>query len=251
MSKISAVILTKNSEELIADCIDTVSFCDEVIVIDSNSTDRTPDLAKHMGARIFKSSSSSFSEKRNLGLEKAKCKWVLYIDDDERISAELKNDILDVASKKNDFSAYKLKRKNFYLGNHEWPAIEEHVRLFDKKYFKKWTGKLHETPQFTGEASILDGFLMHYTHRNLTKMIEKTADWSGIEAGLRFEANHPKMSPWRFFRVMITAFYDSYIRQKGYKAGTAGIVESIYQSFSIFITYARLWEMQEKSKMHD
>lgn len=249
MSKISAIILTKNSEELIADCIDSVSFCDEIIVIDSNSSDRAPDLAKHMGARVFKSSSLSFSEKRNLGMEKAKCRWVLYIDDDERISSELKKNILEVASKnKNNFSAYKLKRKNFYLGNYEWPQIEEHVRLFDKKFFKKWTGKLHETPQFAGEVSMLDGLLMHYTHRNLSQMVEKTADWSGIEAELRFKSNHPKMSSWRFFRVMITAFYDSYIRQKGYKAGTAGVVESIYQSFSIFITYARLWEMQEKSK---
>ncbi len=79
-----------------------------------------------------------------------------------------------------------------------------------KSLSKKWTGRLHETPQFSGEVSILDGFLMHYTHRNLSQMVEKTADWSGIEAELRLNANHPKMSAWRFFRVMITAFYDSY-----------------------------------------
>ncbi len=248
MSKISAIILTKNSEELIADCIDSVSFCDEIIVIDSNSSDRTPDLAKHMGARVFKSSSLSFSEKRNLGMEKAKCKWAIYIDDDERISTELKTSILKVASKnKTEFNAYKLKRRNFYFGNYEWPQTEEHVRFFDKKSFKKWTGQLHETPQFVGEASMLDGFLMHYTHRNIFDMLEKTAEWSGIEAELRFRANHPKMSSWRFFRVMITAFYNSFIKQKGYKAGTAGLVESIYQAFSMFITYARLWELQRKS----
>ncbi|HUQ85040.1 MAG TPA: glycosyltransferase family 2 protein [Candidatus Limnocylindrales bacterium] len=249
MSKISAIILTKESEELIADCIDSVSFCDEIIVIDSNSTDRTPDLAKHIGAKVFKSTSVSFSEKRNIGLQKAKSKWILYIDDDERISDELKKSILEVVGKnKNEFSAYKINRKNFYFGNFEWPQIEEHVRLFDKKALKEWTGKLHETAQFIGEVSVLEGYLMHYTHRNLSEMVKKTADWSGIEAELRLKANHPRMSSWRFFRVMITAFYDSYFRQKGYKAGTAGVVESIYQSFSIFITYARLWELQNKNK---
>jgi hypothetical protein len=67
-----------------------------------------------------------------------------------------------------------------------------------------------------------------------------------MEANLRIQANHPKMSWWRFFRVMFTAFYGSYIKQEGWRAGTAGLVESIYQAFSMFITYAKLWEKQQK-----
>ena len=71
--------------------------------------------------------------------------------------------------------------------------------------------------------------------------------WSTIEAELRFKARHPKMTWWRFPRVMFTAFYDSYIKQKGYKVGAVGIMESMYQAFSIFITYAKLWELQNKN----
>jgi hypothetical protein len=97
-----------------------------------------------------------------------------------------------------------------------------------------------------GKVGVLEGYLFHYTHQDLTSMVEKTIAWSEIEAELRYNANHPKMSWWRFFRVMLTAFFDSYVRQKGYKAGTAGLVESIYQSYSMFITYARLWEMQQE-----
>lgn len=248
MSKISAVIIAKNAEEMIADCIDSVSFCDEIIVVDNGSSDRTIELAKHLGARIYEKKSDNFSDLRNFGLEKVRTKWVFYIDSDERADKELvlsiKNKVLSIKGDK--LAAFRLKRKNFYFGAHEWPAVEEHVRIFDKKSLKKWEGALHESPKFEGEVGGLNGFLRHYTHRDLSAMVEKTAEWSGVEAELRFKSNHPKMNTWRFFRVMLTAFYDSYVRQKGYKAGTAGVVESVYQAFSIFITYARLWEMQEK-----
>ncbi len=248
MIKISAIILTKNAEELIADCLDSVSFCDEIIVIDDNSTDRTVDLAKHMGAHVFSDEAKSFAEKRNFGLKKAKGKWILYVDSDERISPELKTSIQDlVAKERSTVSAYRIKRKNFYFGNHEWPYIEKLERLFKKTKLQEWYGDLHETAKVDGEiADIEDGFLFHYTHRDLTSMVEKTIKWSDVEADLRLKANHPKMSGWRFFRVMLTAFYGSYIKQEGWRAGTAGLVESIYQSFSMFITYAKLWEKQNK-----
>jgi len=79
-------------------------------------------------------------------------------------------------------------------------------------------------------------------------MVDKTLGWSKTEAELRFDSNHPKITWWRFPRVMISAFVNSYIIQGGWRVGTAGLVESIYQAFSIFITYARLWEKQLKMK---
>lgn len=247
--KISAIIITKNAEEQIADCIDSVAFCDEIIVIDNKSKDRTEDLARHLGAKVVTYASDSFSDLRNFGLKKAKGEWVLYIDADERVTPELKENILKIIkSGDQEFSAYRVKRKNFYFGKHEWPTNEQLERFFKKEDLKEWYGKLHETATIRGEMGDLDGFLLHYSHRDLASMVEKTIDWSKIEAELRFKSNHPKMSWWRFFRVMITAFFNSYIKQKGYKAGTAGLVESLYQSFSMFITYARLWEMQQKSQ---
>jgi glycosyltransferase involved in cell wall biosynthesis len=247
MSKISAVIITHNSEDIVADGMDSVAFCDEVIIIDNGSTDRTVELTKMLGARVFEIKTDNFSEIRNFGLKKARSKWVLYIDDDERVTKALKSSILEATDVKiSQYSAFRIRRKNFYLGNHEWPHIEKHIRLFNKNKLKGWKGKLHETPEIEGEVGELDGYLNHYTHRDLSSMTKKTIEWSKIEAELRFKAGHPKMTAWRFFRVMLTAFYDSYIRQKGYRLGTAGLIESIYQSFSMFITYARLWEMQNK-----
>jgi glycosyltransferase involved in cell wall biosynthesis len=248
MIKISAVILTRNAEDLIADCIDSVSFCDETIIIDDYSTDRTAELAKHLGASVFPYSSESFAKKRNLGLQKAKGKWILYLDADERVSSELAIAIKGVLERKKDiYAAYRLNRKNFYLGNNEWPTMEKLERLFKKSKLEEWYGDLHESPQVNGDIGDIDeGFIRHYTHQDLTSMLNKTIQWSKIEADLRYNTNHPEMSWWRFYRVMLTAFYDSYIKQKGYKVGTAGLIESIFQSFSMFVTYARLWEKQKK-----
>lgn len=249
MNKISAIIIVKNGENLIKDCINSVSFCDEVIVVDSGSTDKTLDIAKDMGAKVYVLESDDFSALRNFGLEKAAGEWILYVDVDERASLELARDIkYKIVNSKNDYGAYKIKRKNFYLGNYEWPFVEKIERLFRKDKLKGWRGKLHESAIFDGKVGILDGFLLHYSHRDLTSMFDKTIEWSKIEAQLRLAANHPKMSWWRFPRIMLTAFFDSYIRQGGWKAGTAGLIESMYQSFSIFITYARLWEMQNNIK---
>jgi len=226
MKDLSAVILTKNSENVVADCIDSVSFCDEVIVIDDYSTDRTKELVKHLGASVFPYASESFAKKRNLGLKKAKGKVL-----------ERKKDI---------YSAYRVQRKNFYLGNHEWPTVEKLERLFKKSKLEEWYGDLHESPRVNGDVGVItEGFINHYTHQDLASMLDKTILWSKIEAELRFKANHPRMSWWRFFRVMTSAFYDSYIKQKGYKIGAAGLIESMFQAFSMFITYARLWELQE------
>ncbi len=249
MKNLSAVILTKNSEDLIADCIDSVSFCDEVIVIDDYSTDRTAELAKHLDALVFPYSSESFAKKRNLGLSKAKGKWILYLDADERVSEELKNAIQDVLERKKDiYAAYRVNRKNFYLGKNEWPKMEKLERLFKKSKLEEWYGDLHESPRVNGDVGDLEeGFIRHYTHQDLTSMLNKTIQWSKIEAELRVKAHHPKMTWWRFYRVMATAFYDSYIKQKGYKVGTAGLIESMFQAFSMFITYTRLWEMQNES----
>lgn len=249
MSKISAVIIARNEENTIADCIESVSFCDEIIVIDNDSTDKTADVAKNMRAKVYLVNEKSFAKLRNIGALRAKAVWILYIDADERVSTTLKENIQEIINKsKIEASGYRIMRKNYYFGKHEWPYIEKLERLFIKKHLKKWYGDLHETPETTGKIKdITEGYLFHYTHRDLSSMLRKTIEWSKVEARLRFDSNHPKVTWWRFPRVMLTAFYDSYIKQKGYKAGAVGIVESMYQAFSMFITYARLWEMQQNN----
>jgi glycosyltransferase involved in cell wall biosynthesis len=251
MNKISAVIVAKNEEKMIGDALKSVSFCDEIIVIDSGSTDKTKEIAKEHGATVYEINSNDFSEFRNLGLSKAETDWILYLDADERISPELKESIKK-AIEDNSIPALTLRRKNFYFGKHEWPKIEKMPRLFQKAKLQKWQGRLHESPIVDGEiGEIKDGYILHFTHRDLESMLNKTIEWSTQEAILRYNSGHPKMTWWRFPRVMLTAFFDSYIKQSGYKAGVAGVVESMYQSFSMFVTYAKLWELQNSKKIND
>ncbi len=250
MSRISGVVITKNAEEIIADCLDSLSFCEEIIIVDNKSEDRTAEIALKMGAKVFEHESQDFSESRNFGLKKAIGEWILYVDADERVAPSLREEIIKSTNNPiNKCGGFRVKRKNFYFGNHEWPHIERLERLFRKDKLDGWYGALHESPKIRGEVGELEGYLLHYTHTDLSLMVEKTIKWSKIEADLRLKSGHPKMSWWRFPRVMLTAFFDSYIRQGGWKIGTAGLIESMYQSFSIFVTYARLWEMQEKLKI--
>lgn len=247
MILISAIIIAKNEENLIRDCIDTLSFCDEIVLIDNNSKDKTKDIAQSLGAKVYEIDSHTFSEIRNYGQRKASGKWILYIDADERVTKELRENILNEI-KTQDYSSYIINRRNFYLGKNEWPFIEKIQRLFKSEDLITWKGVIHETPVSRGNMGTLDGFLDHYTHRDLESMVNKTVAWSTIEAEIRLTSSHPKMSWWRFPRVMLTAFIRSYIFQKGYRAKTVGVIESIYQVFSIFITYAKLWEMQNRLK---
>ena len=253
MIKISGIVITKNAENLIADCLDSLSFCSEIVVVDNASSDRTRDISEKMGAKVIEYSSDDFADMRNMGMKKAMGEWLLYVDADERVTSALREEIIKSTNNPtNKNVGFRIKRKNFYFGSakqNEWPYVERLERLFKKDSLKEWYGQLHESPNVKGEIGELDGYLFHYTHRDLSSMVKKTIEWSKIEAELRYKNGHPKMTWWRFPRVMVTAFLDSYIRQGGWKVGTVGLIESMYQSFSIFVTYARLWEMQEKLKM--
>jgi len=245
---LTVIILTKNEEEMLPDCLESVSFADKILVIDNNSSDKTTEIAKKAGAQVIVSDLNDFAARRSLPLKKITTDFILYIDADERVSQELADEIATVISNDAYTAAYRIPRKNFYLGNHPWPKVELLERLFMTTKLKGWHGKLHETAQVDGVVGQLKSPILHYTHRTLSSMVEKTNIWSEVEASLRLDNNHPKMTWWRFPRVMLGAFWDSYIKQQGYKAGTAGLIESMYLGFSIFITYAKLWEMQQEKK---
>ena len=245
MSTITVIVLARNEEKMIEDCLISVKFASEIIVVDSTSTDKTIDIAKEHGAKIITDTSNDFSAKRNLGLQRATSEWVLYVDADERVTEKLKDSMLQRMNGSGTLpNAFRVRRQNYYLGNYAWPSVEKLERFFKKDVLEGWKGALHESPVVKGDIGELEGYLLHYSHRDLSLMVAKTNEWSETEAYLRLSAHHPKMSWWRFPRVMIGAFFDSYIGQGGWRVGTAGLIESIYQAFSIFITYAKLWELQ-------
>lgn len=246
---LSVIILTKNEEEVIADCIESVKdIADEILVIDSNSEDRTVEIATRLGAKIIQHEFKNFSETRNFALRKAQGDWILYIDADERATQEFIYEIRSLIRKKDPpygIGGYYIKRKTYYL-ERDWDFTDRVQRLFYKKFFIEWHGKVHESPRIKGKYLEITAPILHFTHRDLSKMLEKTNEWSEYEADLRFKSHHPRMNVVRFLRVMITGFIRSYVFEKGYKNGTEGIIESVYQAYSMFITYAKLWEKQNK-----
>lgn len=246
-SKISAIILTKNDQARIRECLESVSWADEVIVVDNGSTDKTIEIAQTKKAIVVREKADvDFAKLRNIGKEKATGDFLLYVDSDEQVTSELKNEIINLEKSFNPETspfAYFISRKNYYLGQ-PWPYRDKMERFFWKKGLIGWEGKLHESPRVTGNVGQLRNPLMHNTHRTLEEMLEKTNQWSEIEADLRFKANHPPIVFWRLIRVMASAFFESYVKQRGWRAGVTGLIESIFQSYSTFITYAKLWERQ-------
>lgn len=246
---LSVIVIAKNEEARIGKCLDAVAFADELIVLDNNSEDNTSGVATSKGALVRSFHSGDFAKLRNVAAEEANGEWILYVDADEIVSPALASSIRQKITSKDTAkeAGYEIHRKNYYLGV-LWPAREWMLRLFRKDAFKEWRGPLHETPIISGETGRLTGDLLHDTHRTLQEMVTKTNEWSQSEATLRLAADHPPITWWRILRVVLTGFWDSYVRQGGWKAGTVGWIESMYQGFSMFITYSKLWELQQKKK---
>lgn len=253
-NQLSTIILSKNEEKMIKDCLESVEWTDEIILIDSGSTDKTVEIAKKYGARIISvpPKKLEFAKWRNEGLKAAKSKWVLYVDADERMTPELRQEIKKIMSSRSPASAYQIPRRNFYLGKEvrygsAWPNYVK--RLFLKEKLKRWERRLHEDPVFEGDLDTLKNPLLHYTHRDLSSMIEKTRQWSKIEAELLYQAKHPPVTWWRILRIMLTEFWYRGVRLQGFRDGVVGWIEVTFQMFSRFITYAQLWEMQNKQSL--
>jgi glycosyltransferase involved in cell wall biosynthesis len=243
---IDVIIIAKNEQERLADCIRAVSWSDHVIVIDNNSDDHTAEIAKSCGATVISTTTEDFSDLRNLGAQTSQATWLLFVDADELVTPELSGEIRAIVNGYQDYAGYVLPRKNYYLG-HQWPFMDGMIRLIQKSALVSWKGKLHEHAEVNGKIGALRYFVIHATHRTLQEMTDKTNQWSAIEAKLRFKKHHPGVVWWRLLRVMITGFWGSFFLQGGWKAGTVGMIESIYQAFSMFITYSKLWELQENT----
>lgn len=241
--KLSVIILVRNEADKLDKCLECLQFADEIIVIDNESVDDSVSLATKRGARVFSFKGTDFSAMRNLGAKYSRNNWLLYIDADEVVSKSLADEIK--TSPTGIYSAFSIIRRNYYF-HKLWPFEEKMVRLIRKDMLVKWQGQVHESAVVKGKIGSLKNPLLHYTHDNLKIMVEKTNLWSEIEADLRIKSGHPQITWWRLLRVMITGFWDSFVTRKGFKAGAIGFIESIYQSFSMFITFAKLWEKQIK-----
>lgn len=234
MTKISAIVLIGGTPDpdLLKKCLNSVAWCDEIVKVES---DRLP---------------GSFADWRNEGAKRAKNEWLFYVDTDEEVTPALKKVILQVVGS-NEFAGYAIPRRNFIFGKEMkhcglWPDFV--LRIMRKDKLEGWHGELHEQPKINGEICHLKEPLIHRKHKSLSEMVEKTNDWSEIEARLMLAAHHPKMNALRFFSAGLREFWKRMVLQAAFLDGTEGVIYGLYQVYSRLISYSKLWEMQLKQK---
>jgi glycosyltransferase involved in cell wall biosynthesis len=249
--KISVVIIAKDEEKMLPECLKTVSWAQEVVVIDTGSIDKTSEIAKKSGARVVGyKEGKNFSDWRNKGLREARGEWILYVDADERIPSALVKEVEKVIQSRDTFGAYAIPRRNIVLGQELkhggfWPDYQK--RLFQKGSLKGWNGEVHEEPEYVGELGLLSEPMVHQKHESIAEMVEKTNGWSEVEASLMYKAKHPPMNIPRFISAMCREGWMRLVVHKAFLDGKIGIVFALYQVFSRFVSYAKLWEMQLKN----
>jgi len=253
---LSVIILIKNNQDVIGPCLESIAWADEVVLVDTGSTDRTLEIAKKAVAdsklKIVQSQLKEidFSAWRNLGMKKAQGDWLLYLDSDERVNKELKEEIKSIIRGKSSLaSAYRLPRENYYFGRRvkhggSWPDYV--TRLFKKEALKGWQGIIHESPRFKGELGILAKPLIHLAHRNIISGLKKSLQWTKLEAELFYQADHPAVAWWRLVKVSLAELCRRLIILQGWRDGTIGLIEAIVQAFNRFMVYVQLWEKQQQ-----
>lgn len=253
--KISAVIIARNEEAMIANCIDTLHWCEEILVVDHGSSDNTTSLAKHQGAKVISAPThATFADLRNLGMEEATGEWLLYVDADERVTPALMRDIKHVIDGSFQQTAYRVARNNIHYGH--WMKFggwqhDKLVRLFRADSIKTWDGRVHEHAEIVGEVGDLVEPLIHLTHRNMADGIRKSLEWTDVEARLLLEAKHPPITALRLIKIIIWDFLHRVFVLKAHKDGMEGMVEAMVQSWNRFLVYERLWELQKMPSLEE
>jgi glycosyltransferase involved in cell wall biosynthesis len=249
MNKISAVIITKNEEEIIDGCLRSLDWVDEIIIIDSNSTDSTYKIARRYTNRIFKEEWKGFVRQRESGIEKTKYDWILSIDADERVSLDLKKEIKKELSNNNAVLGYDIPFVNIFLGREMkyggWRP-EYHTRLFNKKFsiYDKYK-IIHEEIEIEGKIKKMKYPIYHLSHRDIASNLLKTRSYAIIESEKIYKDKQKKVTRISLLQGVISHFIKRYIMAKGYKDGMEGFIEAMYQAFSqIFIIQSMLWERQ-------
>lgn len=250
---LSVVVITKNEASRIKTCLESVKWADEIIIMDNGSADDTIKIAREYTNKIFTFKGSDFATLRNKGFEKTTGEWVLYLDSDERVLSSLRQEIEALVSF-TDMSAYAISRRNIIFGKEVkygpfWPDWV--IRLLKKSDFVEWVGKVHEYPKFKGKLGYSKNSLLHLTHRGVDQIVLKSLEWSRIDAKLKLESGHPKMSAWRFLRIFATEIFNQGIVRKGFFNGTIGMMDSLLQAFSMYITYVRLWQLQQQKSVEE
>jgi len=244
---ISAVVLTRNDEAVLLRCLKSLLWCDEVIVVDDESTDGTVSVAKNLEAKVYAHPlNDDFAAQRNFGLSKAKNDWVLFVDSDEIVSRELLTEINEIASPseqtRNDkIVGYFIKRHDIMWGRELRYGETENVKLLRlaRKNAGKWMQPVHEEWQIQGNVGELVHPLLHYPHPNVAQFLEEVNRYSTLYANF-LHAQGVSEPAWTIVGKPVAKFFVNYVWHLGFLDGTAGMVVALVMSLHSFLVRAKL-----------
>lgn len=254
---ISSVVLTKNEEKNIRDCLSSVSWCDEVLVIDDFSEDKTIEIAQKLGARVIRHHlNNDFSKQRNFALKEAKGDWVLFLDADERITPQLAKEIQQEI-KSSEYTGFYFRRIDYFING--WLKHGEVGGLGEKLGFlggvkilrlaKKnaglWTRKVDETWQIKGKTKILKNPLLHYSHLSLKDFLTSINTRSSLNAE-QFYKENPNFNDFDWLKPILK-FLKNYFLLLGFLDKSRGFVFATLMSFHSFLVRGKLYLMFKKN----
>ena len=245
---LSLVLITKNEEKNIAKCLSAVKdLVNEIIIVDSGSTDDTIEIAKKYGAKIFKREFDSFSNQKNYALSLATNTWILHLDADEVLSKELKQEIEQVLPD-TKYDGFFLTRTNFFLGRrmkHSGLAKENRIRLAKKELSEYTGGVIHEELKVKGNIGKLNNIFYHYTCPNLDNYFEKFDNYTTLGAIKMFQNNKNFHITDVVFRPPID-FIKKYLFKLGFLDGFEGFIWAMLGAFSTFVKYLKFYNLKKK-----
>lgn len=247
---ITGIILTKNEEEHIVDCIKSVLFCDEIIIVDDNSEDNTIDLVKETYKERVKIKThllkDDFAAQRNFALTLAKSEWVLFLDADEKISDNLEKEIKNMLiATPGDVNGFLFKRKDIMWGKEIGYGEVGALRLLRlaRKNAGIWEGKVHEKWNIKGRIVELKSPIIHSPHQSIREFIQEIDNYSTIRARELFD----KKVHANFFSILFypkIKFIQNYILRQGYKDGREGFMYAMLMSLHSFLVRSKLFLLE-------
>ncbi|XDD47261.1 glycosyltransferase family 2 protein [Leptospira sp. WS39.C2] len=242
---LSCAIITLNEEDNLSRTLKAISFIDDIVVVDSGSTDDTVKIAKSFGARVYNRKFQNYADQKNFAITKTKHNWVLAIDADEVVSPDLKEEILAVFSKKQlDTKGFLIPRSTYYLG--KWIRFGGYypnyqMRLFQKSEGQFSGGLVHERVKLNGIPTKLKNPLFHYSYKNISDHLKFIDRYSSLFAEEEFRKGKRCSIFWAFMKGCFKGFYMYWIRL-GILDGKQGFVLALLGFYYNFLKYLKLYE---------
>ena len=245
---LSVCIITYNEEENLPRCLASVAFADEIVVVDSQSTDRTVAIATQAGCRVISQAFLGYVAQKNLAVQQATHAWVLCLDADEWLRPGAAEAIRSaLATRAPDVAGYTLKRHTYYLGgwvNHGWRWPEYKLRLFDRRR-GQWQGNaLHEGVHVAGRVEPLDVEMGHRSYRDLTHHLSKINTYTTIMARDLHARGAARVGASALVLRPLVRFCRMFLVRGGWKEGLRGFMIATLGAVYVFTKYAKLWELQ-------